>query len=212
MKLRLLIAVLVVISVLIISGCAGKLPAEEEEGAEEAALSEEALETKELIEKLSKEAGLTEDGEAEDAETTKELLEKLSKEAGLTEDEEAEEEEEEEEAEEEEVLEPQEYTIAIEMFVGFPEDLTIAQGSSVTWINEHPNFMHIIGIRPKLESGKYDEPITEKNEIFENATFTFTFEDPGIYQWYSATKYPESSGIITVTAIEETEDNETEEE
>ena len=126
---------------------------------------------------------------SDEAQTTKDLIDELSKKEGLIEGEENE--------TAEETFEKQDYTITIEMFTGDPDDLTIAVGSSITWINNHPNFAHIIGVREKV-NGKYLKAITEKNKIYGNLTFTYTFEEPGTYQWYSATKYPTSSGEIEV--------------
>ncbi len=161
MKQKIILGILV-ISILIISGCSGKLPSEET--GNEPNLSEEAQTTKDLIEELSKKEGLTEGEENETAEET---------------------------------FGKKDYTITIDMFTGDPDDLTVAVGSSVTWINNHPNFAHIIGVREKI-NGKYLEAVTEKNKIYKNQTFTYTFEEPGEYQWYSATKYPTSSGTIEV--------------
>jgi plastocyanin len=210
------ICALVMVSILIISGCGGLPVAEEQEEAQEeeapAELSEEAQSTKELIEQLSKEEGLIE-GDEEDEETdeedsaTKDLIEQLSKEAGLTDDD-GEETDEDDEEEEEEITGPEEYTIVIDIFTGDPEDLTVTEGSSITWINNHPNFIHLIGIRPEFESGTHGDSITDKNRIYQNETFTYTFDEEGLFQWYSETKYPESSGLITVEALpEETGDN-----
>ncbi|MBW2993091.1 hypothetical protein KY317_00785 [Candidatus Woesearchaeota archaeon] len=166
MKQKIILGILI-ISILIISGCSGTLPVEET--AEEKALSEEAQTTKDLIEELSEKEGLIEGEET---------------------------------AEGEKLPEKKDYTITIDMFTGDPEDLTIAVGSSVTWINNHPTFIHLIAVRERLD-GNYGESLTEKNKIYGNQTFTYMFEEPGTYQWYSSTRYPASSGTIEVKYGEE---------
>lgn len=199
MKQSLIIIALVIVSVLVISGCAEKLPAATAEEQKE--LSQEALQTKELIEKLSKEKGLTGEGEnktaaASSAETTKELLEKLSKQAGLINDTEGASAG--ETATTEETAKQGDYEILIEIFTPDPADLIIGVNSTVTWQNDHPTFIHLIGIRKQKPEGTFEQPITQKNRIHGNQTFSFTFTEPGTYEWYSSTKYPTTSGMITV--------------
>ena len=162
----------------LVSGCGktqtqeGTVTAEEEEGN---ATAEEAEEER-------------------SAEENKALLEQLTQEA-----EEAQEEEEEEP--EPEPLETN-ITITIANFKGDPKDVEIAVGGEITWVNNMPNFLHVIGVRGKKETGNWESnPINEIEDaqIKEGESFSFTFDvEPGEYQWYSKTKYPTTSGTVTV--------------
>jgi plastocyanin len=140
------------------------------------------------------EEGIAEETQEEErtAEENKALLEQLTQEA---------QQEPEAEAEEPEPLETN-ITITIANFKGTPKDVEIAVGGEITWVNNMPNFLHIIGIRERKGTGTWEDfPINEIEDaqIMEGESYIFTFDvEPGEYQWYSKTKYPTTSGIVTV--------------
>jgi plastocyanin len=125
------------------------------------------------------------------AEENQALIEELMKEKGL--DEETAEEEPEEET-------PTNFTIEIIYMRGEPEkDLDIEAGNSVTWISRQPNYVHRLQIRIKSDTGVFKEyMLDEPASLEENDSFTYTFENAGIYQWLSLTNFPTTQGIITV--------------
>lgn len=96
---------------------------------------------------------------------------------------------------------PEEYTIELINMRGKPEkDLNIKIGDSVTWISRQPNYVHRIQLREKLDSGTYGETILDPVASLKiNESFTYQFEDAAVFQWYSKTNYPTTSGTITVT-------------
>jgi plastocyanin len=144
----------------------------------------------------AQEEGTAEETQEEErtAEENKALLEQLTQEAQQEQEEEAEE-------PEPEPLETN-ITITIANFKGTPKDVEIAVGGEITWVNNMPNFLHIIGIRERKETGTWEDfPINEIEDaqIMEGESYSFTLDvEPGEYQWYSKTKYPTTSGIITV--------------
>ena len=131
-----------------------------------------------------------EETEQRTAEQNKALIEQLTQEA--------QEETEDEETEEEPETLLTNVTVVIENFRGDPDDFNVSVGATVTWLNNMPNFKHVIGIRPETDSGSWGPAINEHAEIIEGESFSWTFTETGTYEWYSKTKYPATSGIIEV--------------
>jgi len=197
MKLNYLILGLAIIS-LILAGCSAdgtgnvvnELPSEADSTEE---VAEEDVEVIESLEGLS----------------TKEMIEKLSQDAGLidadeeTDEEDADEETDEEDADEEtdeETTTSGNNSISILNFRATPDDLSINAGDTVTWTNEMDNFIQIIIILPyEVEEGKYsNKEINDLIELAKDESYEFTFEEAGVYKWGSKTKFDKINGIITV--------------
>ena len=73
-----------------------------------------------------------------------------------------------------------------------PSSLAVQSGDSVTWINDDSAFHSVT-------SGTYDTPL----ELFDSGymdpfeTFSYTFDDPGTYEYY-CTLHPWMEGEIIV--------------
>ena len=196
MKLRYLILG-IVIGLLILGGCtkktveeniveilpeneSGNVSAEGAEGPEEISAEDRSLSTKDLIKKLSEEAGLPveeEEGEtAVEAETNEVAEETVEENTG---------------SQTEEVI--------IDNFIAEPEDLSVKVGDTIKWTNNMENFKQIIVIFPQEDGSYSTKEINDKVEIFLNESYEFTFNETGSYKWGSLTKFDKIYGIITVS-------------
>ena len=172
----------IVIVMLLISGCkVGEVVDVEsdnstiiEESNDKSGGEEKELSTKELVEKLTKEAGLDAEETGDEGKNVKE--ESNSSSSGKT------------------------RTITIVNFKATPEDLDIDVGTTVIFANEHENFKHIIGVRKEDDDGTYPiNPIEGYHSLIYGESYNYTFNDAGTYEWLSKTKYPDVSGEIEVS-------------
>ena len=176
MKSYYIVGVIALVLLLAISGCQNAGEVVEEEVTGEA----------------TKESGGSEVSEEQEEIDVKDLIKELSEEAGL------ETEEDEDEADEEEATSG-ETTIVMYKFQGTPEDLDIKVGTTVTFVNEEDNFMHIVGVRVWAGSKYSLQPVAGYHELLPGESYSYTFNETGKYQWLSKTKYPDVSGEIEVT-------------
>lgn len=188
-KLRYLILAMGVILLLFVSGCGKEKVSSNiveelhgEDGSEDVVIEEAVAE--ESAEEVGDEENLS----------TKELIEKLSKEAGLISDDE---EETEEEVSDE--TGPEIKEIVIENFKANPKDLSIKVGDTVRWTNLMPNFKHIIIILPDGDGTYSSRYINDVQDILLDESYEYTFNEAGKYKCGSKTKFDKVWGIITVS-------------
>lgn len=141
----------------------------------------EGLDTKELIKKLSEDAGL----ETDDGEDTEENDDNTTN----TENDDS----------EDLTSEPGVKEISIENFKGVPSDITVNAGDTVRWTNNMDNFKQVVIVCAEEEK-RYNcnSPINNKVEILQGESYEFTFEEDGSYKWGSITKFDKIYGIVTV--------------
>jgi plastocyanin len=74
-----------------------------------------------------------------------------------------------------------------------PAEITITVGTTVTWVNNDSVVHNVI-------SGTRENPtgVIQSPDIFGGETFSFTFEEPGTYEYYCS-YHPGMSATITVT-------------
>ena len=194
MKIQYIIGIIAIVLLLTLSGCGttGEVVNENDVSSEE--IAEEETIADESSEESNEYEGMD----------TKDLIKKLSEEAGLsTEDESVEEEEttEENETEEEETVESDAFEVIIESFKGNPDDFTIKVGRTVKWTNNMDNFKHAILILPKKnDSNKYEtKEINDLVYLLHGESYEYTFDEAWEYKWGSKTKFDKVNGIITIT-------------
>ena len=72
-----------------------------------------------------------------------------------------------------------------------PEEVTVAAGTTVTWINEDA-VQHTVTAGTRGDpTGMFDETVAG------GGSFSFTFEEPGTYEYYCSF-HPGMSGVVTV--------------
>jgi len=141
--------------------------------------------------------------EREDLEglSTKEMIEKLTEEAGL--EDESDNSEVEENTTEEDVVEetgPRTIDISIYNFKGTPDDVSIKVGDNINWTNNMLNMKHVIVIYLKNDDGTYGKAhINDKVIMLPGESYDFEFSEAGEYKWYSLTKADKIKGIISVS-------------
>ena len=96
--------------------------------------------------------------------------------------------------------ESQDAAVEIENFAFGPDSITVTVGTNVTWTN-----MDESGHTVTSDDGDFDS-----GDLWQNDTFSFTFETAGTYA-YHCTPHPGMTGTITVTdpAPDDTEPVET---
>lgn len=77
-------------------------------------------------------------------------------------------------------------TVVMENAAYNPQSITISKGTTVMWINQD-SFAHTVTMRGVFESGT----------IPPHGTFTFTFNQPGTYDYF-CTLHPSMLGTIIV--------------
>lgn len=78
-------------------------------------------------------------------------------------------------------------TVAIRDFIYFPQDLTVAPGTTVTWVNEDS--------APHDATGRDDAFRTEL--LDRDDSDSVTFESPGVFKYYCSV-HPWMEGTVTV--------------
>jgi plastocyanin len=194
MKMKWNIIFVIGIVLLLLAGCAEKkeaatnvvenLPGENatngQAGEASAAVEDETkdlegLSTKEMIEKLSKEAGIetnsTEtESAAEETNATNETAEAAA--PGVTE-------------------------IVIESLNKFdPKDPTIKVGETIKWTSNQVNFQHVINVQSENQDN-YNQ-IVFKSVLKYNQSVEFKFEKAGTYTWVSTSSNRYVQGTIKV--------------
>jgi plastocyanin len=81
-----------------------------------------------------------------------------------------------------------EETVEIADFAFAPEELTIAAGSSVTWVNMDPNLPH---------TATSDDEVFDSGSLTEGAEFSFTFDEAGTYAYFCQV-HPTMRGSVVV--------------
>lgn len=91
--------------------------------------------------------------------------------------------------------------ILIEYFKGYPEDMSIDVGESITWTNMMDNFKHLVIVLPydEVDQSYSIVPINDLQYILKNDMYTYTFNESGTYKWGSKTRFDKVQGIITVS-------------
>lgn len=79
--------------------------------------------------------------------------------------------------------------VAIENFSFQPSRLTIAPGTTVTWINRDDV--------PHTATAQGDSPLFDSKALDTDDKFSFTFNTPGTYPYYCKV-HPHMTGVITV--------------
>jgi plastocyanin len=78
-----------------------------------------------------------------------------------------------------------------DMFI--PANLTVPAGTTVTWLNRDSRAHTVTSGTRSNQTGMFDS-----GEIGQDRTFTFTFNDPGIYQYYCQF-HRDMTGTVRVT-------------
>lgn len=77
--------------------------------------------------------------------------------------------------------------VVIKDFAFAPKTLTVAAGTTVTWVNRDDDAHQIVG-----KSGAFRSPALDTNE-----SFSFTFKEAGTYEYFCSL-HPQMTGTITV--------------
>jgi plastocyanin len=80
-------------------------------------------------------------------------------------------------------------TVAIDNFRFNPSTLTINRGSTVTWVNRDDV--------PHTATGKGASPAFDSNPLDTDEKFSFTFTNPGTYEYYCKV-HPHMVGVVIV--------------
>ncbi|HEY1719944.1 MAG TPA: cupredoxin domain-containing protein [Magnetospirillaceae bacterium] len=78
--------------------------------------------------------------------------------------------------------------VIIKTFKYGPQNVTVAAGTTVTWINKDPEAHTVVDKNGKFRSSALDT----------DDTFTFTFTEPGTYNFFCSL-HPQMTGMVTVT-------------
>lgn len=103
-----------------------------------------------------------------------------------------EESEEQEEIIEQETLEPEEVFIEINSYSFDPDEITISAGTTVTWLNQHTTGHRMVSGTSGHKDGVFDSGM-----VYEGNNYSFTFEQPGEYDYYNNV-HPFMTGKIIV--------------
>lgn len=76
-------------------------------------------------------------------------------------------------------------TVTIQNFSFEPQVVTVAPGTQVTWVNHDPGAHALVGRRFR------------SSHIDGNGTFSFTFREPGTYEYYCPI-HPQMRGAVVV--------------
>jgi plastocyanin len=86
----------------------------------------------------------------------------------------------------------EEMTVSIQDFFFEPDQLTIAPGTTVTWVND--------GQTPHTSTA--DDGTWDSGTLQPGESFSFTFDEPGTYS-YLCEIHPEMTGTVNVTGGDE---------
>jgi len=81
-------------------------------------------------------------------------------------------------------------SVTIQDFAFSPANITISQGTTVTWTNKYSN-THTV-----TETDGKDGP--KSGDLAPGKSFVFTFDKPGTYK-YDCSIHPDMTGTVTVT-------------
>lgn len=82
----------------------------------------------------------------------------------------------------------EEQTVEIADFAFSPEELTIAAGSTVTWVNQDPSLPH---------TATSDDEVFDSGSLTEGGEFSFTFDEAGTFAYFCEV-HPTMRGTIVV--------------
>jgi plastocyanin len=82
----------------------------------------------------------------------------------------------------------EEQTVEIADFAFSPEGLTIAAGSTVTWVNQDPSLPH---------TATSDDEVFDSGSLTEGGEFSFTFDEAGTFAYFCEV-HPTMRGTIVV--------------
>jgi plastocyanin len=82
----------------------------------------------------------------------------------------------------------EEQTVEIADLAFAPEELTIAAGSAVTWVNMDPSLPH---------TATSDDEVFDSGNLTEGDEFSFTFEEAGTFSYFCQV-HPTMRGTIVV--------------
>jgi plastocyanin len=82
----------------------------------------------------------------------------------------------------------QEQTVEIADLAFAPEELTVAVGSEVTWVNQDPDLPH---------TATSDDEIFDSGNLTEGGEFSFTFDEAGTFSYFCQV-HPTMRGTIVV--------------
>lgn len=88
--------------------------------------------------------------------------------------------------------EPAGSDVAIQGFLFDPEELTVAAGASVTWVNGDEILHTVTGGAPGEETGRFDGQLPAAGD-----RFSFTFEQVGSYAYFCS-RHHHMRGVIVV--------------
>jgi plastocyanin len=81
-----------------------------------------------------------------------------------------------------------EQTVEIADLAFAPDEVTIAAGSSVTWVNRDPNLPH---------TATSDDDIFDSGNLSEGDDFSFTFDEAGTFAYFCQV-HPTMRGTVVV--------------
>lgn len=90
--------------------------------------------------------------------------------------------------------------VTIESFTFMPEEVEVAAGTEVTWTNED-DFAHTATSgTPDETTDRFDGVMGELGEMNgKGETFSFTFEEPGTYEYFCRFHPQQMRATVTVT-------------
>lgn len=90
--------------------------------------------------------------------------------------------------------------VTIESFTFMPEEVEVSVGTEITWTNED-GFAHTVTSgTPGETTDRFDGVMGELGEMNgEGKTFSFTFEEPGTYQYFCRFHPQQMRATVTVT-------------
>lgn len=179
MKYTTIIWIVLLSSLLVLSGCGDKDADQEPVEAEEVVI--EDVEEPELPDEGVHEAG---------PDVTEEVIAPEDEEAD--EDEETVDDEETTEDGEDEEMTAQNYrVVSLKDLKAYPEEMHVNVGTTVEWRNVNDNLQHIIGWKGQKQMGVTPEP------ILAGESWSYTFNEPGEITWFSTAR-PTIQGTIYV--------------
>ena len=201
MRLKQIIMIMMVLSLLVFSGCSKEEAPAEKDIQSDVMVEVEQTDSTEVEQQLEE---AVEEPVEEVVEPVEEVVEPEVEEEVEEETPEAEETTEEEVVEEEveEDTSGELIELEIEYFKTQPEsDWSIKKGDTISWTNLMPNYVHRIAIFPEKEegSGTYEQRwVNEVEDTLTDETYTYTFNETGKFKWGSLTKFDKIYGFITV--------------
>ena len=86
-----------------------------------------------------------------------------------------------------------EMTVSIQDFLFDPDQITVAPGTTVTWVND--------GEEPHTSTA--DDGMWDSGTLQPGESYSFTFDEPGSYSYFCEI-HPDMTGTINVSESEET--------